>query len=430
MCFNFISAQDNSVQLLKALNDYARAIEFDTGTTTIKFSSTGVLQEIIDILKDNPTANFTIEAHSDSMGNDSLNLRLTENRANAVRDFLIENGIASPRLSAKGFGGSRPIASNKTSNGRKQNRRIAFDLSEYKSFSGTVTDQEGYPLPGANIVVKGTANGTQADFDGNFMIHRIKAGDVIVVSFIGNISKEIEYRGQSSLGISLDHQDPLLEEVVVVGYGSGQTKQDPDDAPQFPIWPPPLPSTKAVIPGIAFTNCKTLGDINDKLVDALSVNGYDDRAYFLLPAKHKNGFAIATQCEQTDKNGLALKDPDRWDHHIYFNRDTFLNIIVNNLLPNYGYFRVLVFIITDKPLVVSKKKVHRRTAMSWLDDGAIGFPDKLSDIKYTDKHNVIALVYEFELNENAKVGKLIKPGRHSGKAHLTKAKIWTALLKQ
>ena len=90
------------------------------------------------------------------------------------------------------------------------------------SVSGTVTDTQGVPLPGTSIVEKGTANGTQTDFDGNFSISLNDENAILVVSYVGFATKEIEVGGQYSLSISLSESAAGLDEVVVVGYGSAK----------------------------------------------------------------------------------------------------------------------------------------------------------------------------------------------------------------
>ena len=90
--------------------------------------------------------------------------------------------------------------------------------------SGTVTDEEGVPLPGANILEKGTTNGTQTDFDGNFSLE-VDDDAVLVISYIGFAQKEVNVDGQASISVSLAEDAAGLEEVVVVGYGS-QRKSD------------------------------------------------------------------------------------------------------------------------------------------------------------------------------------------------------------
>ncbi len=112
----------------KSLNDYAKTILFDTGKSSIKEQSAGVLQNIIQILEEYKNARFNIEGHTDSVGRAETNQRLSEERAGAVRNYLIENGIASDRLVSRGYGEDRPIASNNTREGRRTNRRVEINL--------------------------------------------------------------------------------------------------------------------------------------------------------------------------------------------------------------------------------------------------------------------------------------------------------------
>ncbi|PXX21839.1 TonB-dependent receptor [Arenibacter sp. ARW7G5Y1] len=86
--------------------------------------------------------------------------------------------------------------------------------------NGTVTDQEGVPLPGASIIEKGTTNGTQTDFDGKFSLKIIDPESIIVVSYLGYKTKEVEIEEQTTLNINLQEDSSSLDEVVVVGYGS------------------------------------------------------------------------------------------------------------------------------------------------------------------------------------------------------------------
>ncbi|MGY0391110.1 OmpA family protein [Bizionia sp. KMM 8389] len=112
----------------KALNAYAKTILFDTGKSSIKAQSEKVLQDIIAILKEYPNAKFTVEGHTDSVGSESLNMKLSDSRALSVKDYLTSNGIDAFRLSSKGFGESKPIDTNKTRAGRANNRRVEINL--------------------------------------------------------------------------------------------------------------------------------------------------------------------------------------------------------------------------------------------------------------------------------------------------------------
>ncbi len=91
--------------------------------------------------------------------------------------------------------------------------------------SGTIIDKSGMPLPGANVMEKGTQNGTQTDFDGNFILEVESEDAVLVVSFLGFATQEIELDGESEIEVTLVEDNAALDEVVVVGYGT-ERKRD------------------------------------------------------------------------------------------------------------------------------------------------------------------------------------------------------------
>ena len=92
--------------------------------------------------------------------------------------------------------------------------------------NGVVTEQNtGLPIPGANIIVKGTSNGSTTDFDGKYTINNVKQGDVLMFSFLGFKEIEIAYDGQSAVNVALEESQTSLDAVVVIGYGT-VTKKD------------------------------------------------------------------------------------------------------------------------------------------------------------------------------------------------------------
>ncbi|WP_375587205.1 SusC/RagA family TonB-linked outer membrane protein [Flagellimonas aurea] len=99
---------------------------------------------------------------------------------------------------------------------KKTNNNIGQDLL----IRGKVNDGEGVPLPGANIIEKGTDNGTQSDFDGNFAITVSDANAILVVSYLGFTTKEIPLEGKTDIAVQLLENAAGLDEVVVVGYGT------------------------------------------------------------------------------------------------------------------------------------------------------------------------------------------------------------------
>ena len=96
---------------------------------------------------------------------------------------------------------------------------IAF-YQQDQTVTGIISDSEGVPLAGASILEKGTSNGTQSDFDGNFTLDLTDGNAVLVASYVGFATEEIPVNGQSTINITLQESAEGLEEVVVIGYGT------------------------------------------------------------------------------------------------------------------------------------------------------------------------------------------------------------------
>ncbi|WP_209405331.1 TonB-dependent receptor [Pseudozobellia sp. WGM2] len=101
---------------------------------------------------------------------------------------------------------------------------LCYGISMAQTVSGNVSDETG-PLAGANVLVKGTTNGTQTDFDGNYTISNVGGDATIVFSYIGYKSSEIQVNDRSEIDVVLQQDASELEEVVLIGYGS-QRKSD------------------------------------------------------------------------------------------------------------------------------------------------------------------------------------------------------------
>ena len=112
----------------KDLEDAGRTrvygINFDTDSDVIRDESKPTIDKMAAMLKAKPEWKLSIEGHTDSSGGDAKNLPLSQRRADSVRTYLVNAGIAADRLTAKGFGSSKPLADNETATGRAQNRRV------------------------------------------------------------------------------------------------------------------------------------------------------------------------------------------------------------------------------------------------------------------------------------------------------------------
>lgn len=107
-------------------------VHFDFDKYNIKKLYVPDLDQHVAYLSANPSSPVTVEGHTDYIGSDQYNQRLSERRANAVRKYLIERGIASARIRVVGYGEQRPIADNKTAEGRAINRRAEFEVTVEK----------------------------------------------------------------------------------------------------------------------------------------------------------------------------------------------------------------------------------------------------------------------------------------------------------
>ena len=113
--------------LLEALNregHVALYINFDAGKSTIKPESEPIIHQIVEMMKANPEVKISVEGHTDNVGSPESNKILSEDRAKAVVTAIVAEGIDAKRLSSVGHGQDKPIADNKTEEGRASNRRV------------------------------------------------------------------------------------------------------------------------------------------------------------------------------------------------------------------------------------------------------------------------------------------------------------------
>jgi outer membrane protein OmpA-like peptidoglycan-associated protein len=102
---------------------------FDTGKYTLRPGAREKLAKVSGIILAYPSLKLEVEGHTDSVGTDEYNIKLSENRATSVRNYLVEQGINTSFITARGFGKSQPVATNGTAAGRQQNRRVELVVS-------------------------------------------------------------------------------------------------------------------------------------------------------------------------------------------------------------------------------------------------------------------------------------------------------------
>ena len=115
---------DISTKKICAFDD----LKFDFGKATIRSGSEDYLQRLTQMLQTFPKMRIAINGHTDNVGKEDYNLRLSKQRARSVADYLIKHGIESSRLTTDGFGSSQPIGTNDTEEGRARNRRVEIDI--------------------------------------------------------------------------------------------------------------------------------------------------------------------------------------------------------------------------------------------------------------------------------------------------------------
>ena len=120
-----LQTRDSARGLIVSMSD----VLFDTGRYSLKPGAREKLAKVAGILLAYPTLNIEVGGYTDNVGGDSMNQTLSENRAGSVRDYLVQAGVATNSVSARGFGNTLPVASNENASGRQENRRVELLVS-------------------------------------------------------------------------------------------------------------------------------------------------------------------------------------------------------------------------------------------------------------------------------------------------------------
>ena len=113
----------------KIFTQALQGVQFESGKDLLKKTSYPILDKVVTVLKDNPSYNLEINGHTDSQGDDAINLDLSQKRADAVKNYIVKKGIDEARLITKGYGETMPVADNATAAGRAKNRRVEFKVN-------------------------------------------------------------------------------------------------------------------------------------------------------------------------------------------------------------------------------------------------------------------------------------------------------------
>jgi outer membrane protein OmpA-like peptidoglycan-associated protein len=143
---SILQTRDTARGLIVNMSD----VLFDTGRYTLKPGAREKLAKVSGIILGHPGLKIAVEGHTDSVGGDEYNMRLSENRASAVRDFLVAQGVSAGSVTSQGFGKTMPVADNATAAGRQQNRRVELVVSGEilgTTLTTTRTTTSGTPNP-------------------------------------------------------------------------------------------------------------------------------------------------------------------------------------------------------------------------------------------------------------------------------------------
>ena len=202
--------------------------------------------------------------------------------------------------------------------------------------SGTVVDEATEGLPGASVVIKGTTNGTQTDFDGKFTLTSSSNSGTIVISFVGYKTKEVSFSGSGSLGtIQLTEDGNILDEVVIKGIIENYPVKSPLDIKGL------FDKTTYAVGGKKIT----LNDIEHKLLRAQFNN--DPRFHFVLVCAGLGCPPIIAEAYMPNTLDAQLTRQTK----IALNSDNFIKVPLNSVKPlniRYDDFIYLFFCYKEK----------------------------------------------------------------------------------
>jgi hypothetical protein len=194
--------------------------------------------------------------------------------------------------------------------------------------------------------------------------------------------------------------------------------------PQFD-WPPPKASAEESIPDKWLRTGATtrLANVADKFEKALRLAHYEQRSYYAVP----RGFALATQLEQIQADGTPMPGADRWKIGTPSVNNLSLASFIKALAKApAGYYRAIVFVVTDAPWVQSTTAPSDEKIKGWAGGGAHTLPASIGALPYGEDYRARALIYEFKKGKSGPA-KTLLPSAVSGETHLDKGGIWEPL---
>ena len=192
---------------------FAKSLSQDKITLNIE---SGTIFQVIDEIESNTDYKFIYITNVNDFEK-RISISVIDQSIKLVLDMIFDNKleyeVLDKKIILKKAIKSTPVKNNEINTDKDQDEL-------QKTISGSITDKDGNPLPGASIIEKGTTNGAVTSFDGDFSLNVTNANATLVVSFIGFLSQEISVAGQDKITIALIEDTANLDEVVIVGYGT------------------------------------------------------------------------------------------------------------------------------------------------------------------------------------------------------------------
>jgi len=187
--------------------------------------------------------------------------------------------------------------------------------------------------------------------------------------------------------------------------------------------PYPKPSSFYQIPWNKFSQNieRNFITIDSVLSDALLKCGYLEKSYYYVA----HGFALVTQLEQINEDGTSKQNPERWSTRLNNNLNDFRSYLKSLVHPPKGYFRVIVFLVTDVDLNAKNDVLDEKQAKDMVLGGNVALPASYRNLPFTNSHRITALIYEYKITQG--IAPELVDNEPPGELHLEKAGIINAL---
>ena len=299
--------------------------------------------------------------------------------------------------------------------------------------SGTVTDATGAAVPGAQVTVynAGIQRTATTNGSGNYAVTGLPWGTYSVLIISSGFMEE-KITGVALTAAASAKANAMLRVGTTSTVQAGGNTVQPTPIPGFPTHPP-LASAWAPLPAlVAPGGHPTLGDFDRVLSSALDRVGYSTKGYYSYP----DGFALATRIEQIFPDGRSMPLPARFSLLPPVPKVFSLSYLEGIVVPRKGYFRVIVFIVTDLPIVQTQDPATSDQAAGWPSGGATKLPSKISKAATPNGISVTAFIYEFKnstADDSSKLTLLDSATLQGAeplldaKQHLQESGLWAAL---